>query len=59
MIIYLATRIFCALYGIAWPLCEENKSLLASASGFEFVALSALSIGSAVAYIIEKKENTK
>lgn len=54
MIVYIAARLFCALYGLEWPLSEANRSFFAFVSAVEFISLSALAICTSVFYITEK-----
>lgn len=56
MIIYLATRLFCALYGFDWPLPEATRGFVATVSVAEFVAEVVFLIVWCVRWIEDKKE---
>lgn len=56
MIIYIATRLFCALYGFDWPLPEATRGFVATVSVAEFVVGAAFLVVGFVVRIAAKKE---
>lgn len=56
MIIYIATRLFCALYGFDWPLPENSRGFVATVSVLEFVAEFMFSFVWIVCWIKDRKE---
>ena len=56
MILYIATRLFCALYGFDWPLPEATRGFVATVSVAEFIVGSMFLFVYIVRWIEDKKE---
>ena len=58
MIVYIATRMFAALYGYAWPIADkEIREKCAFLSCFEFVAVILFAGVAIAAWISNRKGN--
>ncbi len=56
MIVYIATRLFCALYGFDWPLPEATRGFVATVSVAEFIVGAIFLFVYIVRWIEDKKE---